>query len=170
MAMRDCTNTIWLRKVSAAGERGRLRAEQRKAAKINRDDGKRAEHDAGIAPAERVVAEHPDRGCHEFLGERRMHRVEQRLVRSFLDQLLGRRHIVHFIKGDLVRCRQPDHQQQMRDDEYGGRNHRHFCDGIIRNRSEIARGLGGTLRRNCVLAALDIARFFFSNRFASRCH
>jgi hypothetical protein len=99
-----------------------------------------------------------------------MHRVEQRLMRAFLEQLFCRRHIVHFVECDIVRRGYSDHQHEMRDDDYGGRNGCDHSDWTIRNKGGFACGLGGTFRQDCVFGALDIARFFFSNRFALGVH
>jgi hypothetical protein len=58
------------------GNRRRLSCKQREPAEIDRDHRKRAEQRARIAPAERVIAERPDRQRDQLLSQRRMHRIE----------------------------------------------------------------------------------------------
>ena len=84
------------------GKRRPVTSEQHQPAEIHRDDRERPEQRARIAPAERHVAECANRPRHELLGQRRMHRVEQRARCARLEHLLRCRHIMHFVKGDFV--------------------------------------------------------------------
>ena len=106
------------------GDRGALRREQREAAKIHRDDRKRSEQHARIAPAQRHIAEDADRQRDQLLGQRRMHRVEHRARHHRLEHLPRRRHIMHFVEVEFFRRGQADQQREMRDNENDGGNHR----------------------------------------------
>ncbi len=87
---------------NGGGKCGALARKQHEAAEIHRDDRKRPEQHARIAPAERPIAENADRPRHELLCQRRVHRIEQRGRRARLEHLLRRGHVMHFVKRDFV--------------------------------------------------------------------
>ena len=146
------------------GKRSALAREQHEPAEVHRHDRKRSEHNARIAPAERPIAKRADRQRHELLGERRMHRVEQRPGRSGLQHLLRRRHVVNFVEGDLFRRGQSDHQREMRRDEYRDRNQHNIQDRDLdldwtgRNKRRFDRGFGGTIGHARRLGTRRISR------------
>ena len=124
------------------GEQGRrdrraLRREQREAAKIHRDDRKRSEQHARVAPAQRHVAEDPDRQSDQLLGQRRMHRIEHRARHHGFEHLPRRRHIMHFVEIEFFRRGHADQQRKMRDNENDGSNQPRFARPNLREQKVI---------------------------------
>ena len=99
------------------GNRRPLRREQHEAAEIDRDDGERTEQRARVTPAKPIVAEATDRQRDELLGQRRMHRVEQRLRQHRIMHLPRRRHVMKFVEHEFVRRGEANQQRDMREHE-----------------------------------------------------
>ena len=132
IAIRDCTNSIWLqRRDEARGNRRPLRCEQRQSAEIDRDDRERAEQGARIAPAQRVVTERVDRQRDHLFRQRRMHRVEHWLSRDLLQHLPRRRHVMHLVKIEFLGRGHADQHREMRREK---QDHRDQAGVSRRNR------------------------------------
>ena len=94
-------------------DRRALAREQRQAAEIHRDNRKRAEQYAGIAPAQRHIPKGCDRQRYQLLCQWRMHRIEHRRRHLRLEHLARRRHIMHFIEIEFFRCRDADQKRDV---------------------------------------------------------
>jgi hypothetical protein len=100
----------------------------------HRDDRQRAEQHARVAPAERLIAEAPDRQCDQLLCQRRMHRIEDRRRHHRLEHLPRGRHIMHFIEVGFFRRGQSDQQGHMRGKKQDGRNNDNTGGRIVKGR------------------------------------
>ena len=106
------------------GDRRLLRSKQRETAAIHRNDRKRSKQHARVAPADGIIAEHPDRERDQLFCQRWMHRIEHRRRRYGFKHLPRGRHIMHFVEIKFVRRGDADQKRDMRGEKQDHRDKR----------------------------------------------